>query len=78
MKIVLKRKEFTFGRLEKNSKQPKVAEDKLLEKLRKRIETVFSALIKLNGSGFLNRSLVGFVAKVEGILLTYSFILEEA
>ena len=62
----------------RNSKQPKVAEDKLLGKLRKRIETVFSALVKLSGNGFLNRSLAGFEAKLEVILLTYSFLLEEA
>jgi len=62
----------------RNSRQPKVAEDKLLGKLRKRIETVFSALVNLSGIGFLNRSLAGFESKLEAILLTYSFMLEEA
>jgi len=62
----------------KNSKQPKVAEDKLLGKLRKQIETVFSSLIKLSGNGFRSRSLLGFEAKLEIILLTYTLLLAEA
>lgn len=62
----------------RTSRQPKVAEDKLLGKSRKRIETVFSALVNLRGIGFLNRSLAEFEFKLEAILLTYSFMLEEA
>ncbi|MDQ8566668.1 transposase, partial [Enterococcus faecium] len=58
-----------------NSKQPKVVNEHLLKRLRKRIETVFSSFSILLGKT-KNRSLAGFESKLEIVLLTYSFMLE--
>ncbi|WP_438723477.1 IS982 family transposase [Enterococcus sp. DIV1420a] len=58
-----------------NSKQPKVVNEYLLKRLRKRIETVFSSFYILLGK-VKNRSLAGFESKLEVVLLTYSFMLE--
>lgn len=60
-----------------NSKQPKVVNENLLKRLRKRIETVFSSLSTLIGK-VKNRALNGFETRLEIALLTYSFMLERA
>lgn len=61
----------------RNSTQPKVVNEHLLKRLRKRIETVFSSFSILLGK-IKNRSLAGFESKLEIVLLTYSFMLERA
>jgi len=62
----------------KNQKSNKKVDIRLLSKFRKKIETVISSLSLLGAQNFQNRSLSGFEARLEAILLTYSFMLEKA
>jgi len=48
------------------------------QQMDKRIETVISSLSSLGIQKFRSRSLFGFEARLEAILLTYSFMLEKA
>ncbi|MGF1919590.1 IS982 family transposase, partial [Enterococcus faecalis] len=45
---------------------------------RKKVETVISSLSSLGIQQFKSRSLSGFEARLEAILLTYSFMLEKS
>jgi len=62
----------------KNQQMDKRIDNHLLKKFRKRIETVISSLSSLGIQKFRSRSLFGFEARLEAILLTYSFMLEKA
>lgn len=62
----------------KNQKVSENIDTSLLSKFRKKVETVISSLSLLGAQNFKNRSLSGFEARFEVILLTYSFMLEKA
>lgn len=62
----------------KNQKVSKNIDTSLLSKFRKKVETVISSLTLLGTQNFKNRSITGFEARFEAILLTYSFMLEKA
>ena len=62
----------------KNQKPSEKVDNSLLSKFRKKVETVISSLSLLGIQQFKSRSLSGFEARLEAILLTYSFMLEKA
>ncbi|MGH1943709.1 hypothetical protein ABE854_11785 [Enterococcus faecium] len=62
----------------KNQKPSEKVDNSLLSKFRKKVETVISSLSLLGIQQFKSRSLSGFEAHLEAILLTYSFMLEKA
>lgn len=62
----------------KNQKSNEKVDNSLLSKFRKKVETVISSLSSLGIQQFKSRSLAGFEARLEAILLTYSFMLEKA
>lgn len=62
----------------KNQKSNEKVDNSLLGKFRKKVETVISSLSSLGIQKFKSRSLAGFDARLEAILLTYSFMLEKA
>jgi len=62
----------------KNQKSDEKVDNSLLSKFRKKVETVISSLSSLGIQQFKSRSLAGFEAYLEAILLTYSFMLEKA
>ena len=62
----------------KNQKSSETIDNSLLSKFRKKVETVISSLSLLGAQSFKNRSLSGFEARLEAILLTYTFMLEKA
>lgn len=62
----------------KNQKPSEKVDNSLLSKFRKKVETVISSLSSLGIQQFNSRSLSGFEARLEAILLTYSFMLEKA
>lgn len=62
----------------KNQKANDTIDNSLLRKFRKKVETVISSLSLIGVQNFKNRSLAGFEARLEAILLTYSFMLKKA
>lgn len=64
--------------LRKNMKGFDKADDRLVSKRRKIVETVFSSLEKLDIQIFKNRSLLGFESRLESILLVYCLMLDRA
>lgn len=62
----------------KNQESNEKVDNSLLGKFRKKVETVISSLSYLGIQQFKNRYLSGFEARLEAILLTYSFMLEKS
>nr|WP_279263224.1 IS982 family transposase [Enterococcus durans] len=62
----------------KNQKSNEKVDSSLLCKFRKKVKTVISNLSSFGIQQFKSRSLAGFEARLEAILLTYSFMLEKA
>ena len=62
----------------KNQQLDEKVDNRVLSKFRKKVETVISSLSSLGIQSFRSRSLAGFEARLEAILLTYSFMLEKA
>lgn len=61
----------------KNQQIDEKIDNRLLSKFGKKVETVISSISSLGAQSFINRSLAGFEAHLETILLTYSFMLEK-
>lgn len=64
--------------LRKNMKDADKINDTLLRKRRKKIETVFSSIEKLEIQNFRSRSILGFESRLESILLVYCLMLDKA